>query len=334
MPGMAWLLYQGEAGQWAALAIAVAVALTDTLDGYLARKHGPTVLGSLLDPIADKLFIVALFVPFVHLGYFPFVPVALIFLRELLVTALRTAYERRGVRFRTSYLAKVKTWVQMQGAITVLAFRLIGDSRATAWVLAAFTVAVAAGAAFAWARERRFRRGPWIMVGACAAVDATLWLGGVDVASSAIVVAIVALTWLSAVDYFTAGVRELAARGRPGWSPADAARVAGAIALPGLVIAVVVVTRLPVWIPVAILAFELALGGLDNLLAHHRAAAGALEWGLRTLGTAALVAAGVIASRAGAPGWALWLVSAGLAVSVIGGVREFRRGSHYYLAQG
>jgi cardiolipin synthase (CMP-forming) len=98
MPALCWLIYQGDL--WLALILGTLIGCTDFVDGYLARKHGPTVLGGLLDPIADKVFIAFVYLPLADLGTVPAWAVALMFVREFLVTALRSAYEqrcRRGV---------------------------------------------------------------------------------------------------------------------------------------------------------------------------------------------------------------------------------------------
>src|SRR5262249_37815380 len=88
---------------------------TDFVDGYLARKQGPTVLGGLMDPIADKVFIAITFLPAVDLKWVPSWLVALLFVREFFVTAARTSYEQRDLQLKSSYLARYKTWVQMCG---------------------------------------------------------------------------------------------------------------------------------------------------------------------------------------------------------------------------
>src|SRR5581483_5239584 len=85
-----WLLYQGVHGQFAALVFATLLGCTDFVDGYLARKHGPTVLGGLMDPIADKVFIAITFLPAVDLGWCPPWLVAALFAREFVVTAARS----------------------------------------------------------------------------------------------------------------------------------------------------------------------------------------------------------------------------------------------------
>ena len=63
MPMLCWLIYGNETWQTYAVVIGTLVGATDFVDGYLARKQGPTILGGLMDPIADKVFIAVCFVP-------------------------------------------------------------------------------------------------------------------------------------------------------------------------------------------------------------------------------------------------------------------------------
>src|SRR5205814_2503487 len=102
-----------ESGQLAALVLATLLGCTDFIDGYLAREQGATVLGGLMDPIADKVFIAITFLPAVDLGWVPPWMVVALFAREFLVTALRSSYERRGHSLKSTYLARYKTWAQM-----------------------------------------------------------------------------------------------------------------------------------------------------------------------------------------------------------------------------
>src|SRR3954470_9367200 len=111
MPLVGWLIYGSPTTQAIGVAIGTLIGLTDTVDGYLARKHGPTVLGSLLDPVADKIFIVVCFLPAVEMHWLPAWMVGALFMREFLVTAARSCYERRGQSLRSTYLARYKTWV-------------------------------------------------------------------------------------------------------------------------------------------------------------------------------------------------------------------------------
>src|SRR3982751_931845 len=135
MPLLSWLIYRGVIDHnntylWSALIAGTLIGCTDWVDGMLARKYGPTVLGGLLDPIADKVFIAFAYVPFAddRIGLIPAWVAALMFTREFFITALRSAYEQRNLTLKTSYLAKVKTWTQMQGIGVILLFPLVGRS--------------------------------------------------------------------------------------------------------------------------------------------------------------------------------------------------------------
>jgi phosphatidylglycerophosphate synthase len=71
MPLLSWLIYQGgrygfldNKYMWSALIAGTLIGCTDWVDGMLARKYGPTVLGGLLDPMADKIFVAFAYTPF------------------------------------------------------------------------------------------------------------------------------------------------------------------------------------------------------------------------------------------------------------------------------
>lgn len=102
---------------WATAVFAVAMA-TDQIDGWLARRRGETsAFGSLLDPIADKALVLATFVMLVAEGVAPAWMVALIVVRELLVSGLRLAAIERGVVLGARDLGKLKTWAQAVAAV-------------------------------------------------------------------------------------------------------------------------------------------------------------------------------------------------------------------------
>jgi CDP-diacylglycerol---glycerol-3-phosphate 3-phosphatidyltransferase len=97
---------------WATIVFCVAMA-TDWFDGRIARASGRTSsLGSLLDPVADKLLVLATLVVLLGQGVFPAWMVALIVARELLVSGLRLAALERGVVIAARDLGKLKTWSQ------------------------------------------------------------------------------------------------------------------------------------------------------------------------------------------------------------------------------
>ncbi len=97
---------------WATGVFCLAMA-TDFFDGKLARKHGrSSALGSLLDPIADKVLVLGTMVMLVGLGVVPGWMIAAIVVREVLITGLRQAAIERGVVIAARDLGKLKTWAQ------------------------------------------------------------------------------------------------------------------------------------------------------------------------------------------------------------------------------
>ncbi len=89
-------------------------ALTDWLDGHLARStHQVTPLGRLLDPIADKILLAAGLIPLVGLGRVPAWMAAIILIREFAVAGLREVAAAQEVIIPASRMAKTKTLVQI-----------------------------------------------------------------------------------------------------------------------------------------------------------------------------------------------------------------------------
>ncbi|HEX7627013.1 MAG TPA: CDP-diacylglycerol--glycerol-3-phosphate 3-phosphatidyltransferase [Gaiellaceae bacterium] len=101
---------------WATGVFCAAMA-TDWFDGRIARRTGRTSpLGSLLDPVADKLLVMATLIVLLDQGVFPAWMVAAIVARELLISGLRQAAVERGVVIAARDLAKLKTWSQAVAA--------------------------------------------------------------------------------------------------------------------------------------------------------------------------------------------------------------------------
>src|SRR5204863_2890484 len=112
---------------WATAVFCVAMA-TDWFDGRIARSRGRTSpLGSLLDPVADKILVLAVLVMLIGRDVVPAWMVAAIVVRELLVTGLRLAALERGVVLHARDLGKLKTWSQ------ALAAAIGGYAAAGAW---------------------------------------------------------------------------------------------------------------------------------------------------------------------------------------------------------
>jgi CDP-diacylglycerol--glycerol-3-phosphate 3-phosphatidyltransferase len=92
----------------------IAGALSDYADGWIARKYSSvTASGKFIDPLADKVLTIAAFIAFVYLDIIPFWMVAIVILRDIMTTGLRVYADYRNQALETSYLAKVKTFVQM-----------------------------------------------------------------------------------------------------------------------------------------------------------------------------------------------------------------------------
>jgi len=118
---------------WATGLFAVAMA-TDWFDGRVARSSGrSSPLGSLLDPVADKLLVLSVLIVLIGQHVFPAWMVAAIVARELLVSGLRLAALERGVVMHARDLGKLKTWSQATAA-AVGGFAAAGAwDRSVAW---------------------------------------------------------------------------------------------------------------------------------------------------------------------------------------------------------
>jgi len=125
IPGVLWLLWDGtpKANFWAAM-LYIATALTDLIDGYLARRWGQiSVLGKFLDPLADKLLVMATLISLAYLGRLPFLGVVAVIImigRELAITALRTIAMSEGVVMAAMRTGKDKTALQMVAILLLI----------------------------------------------------------------------------------------------------------------------------------------------------------------------------------------------------------------------
>lgn len=112
------ILYVQDQVVWRALSVGIfAVAVvTDFFDGYIARLYGAqTAYGVFLDPLADKFLTFAGFIclPFIDAAQFPWWAVAVIMLRDIIITALRMLADYRNLSMETRLTAKFKTLSQM-----------------------------------------------------------------------------------------------------------------------------------------------------------------------------------------------------------------------------
>lgn len=122
IPAVLYLMWQDTplSNFWACMVYSAA-AITDFVDGYLARRMGLTsLLGKYLDPLADKLIVVATLVMCVELGRVTALPVIIILCRELSITALRTIAIGEGVVIAASRGGKDKTALQMAALVALI----------------------------------------------------------------------------------------------------------------------------------------------------------------------------------------------------------------------
>jgi CDP-diacylglycerol--glycerol-3-phosphate 3-phosphatidyltransferase len=122
IPFFVWLLDSPSPRRcfWASL-VFTAAAITDMLDGYLARKLGVvSLLGKFLDPLADKLIVMAALVWMLPMGRIATWVVVLLLAREISVTGLRSVAATEGVIISAGQEGKTKTALQMIGIVALL----------------------------------------------------------------------------------------------------------------------------------------------------------------------------------------------------------------------
>lgn len=118
------LLYWGFPGaKWAALAVFILASLTDTLDGYVARKYNQvSTVGKFLDPLADKILVAAAMCWLVENGQMWAWALATVLLREFAVSGLRLIAAERGLVIAAAWSGKVKTFATMVCICFMLVF--------------------------------------------------------------------------------------------------------------------------------------------------------------------------------------------------------------------
>ncbi len=157
------LLTKFEGKEFVGLAVFLVAALTDVLDGYIARKYGLiTPLGKLLDPAADKILTSAAFISLVELGIAPAWMVVTIIAREFAISTLRTVAAVDQVVIAASWSGKVKTISQVV-AISLLIVhekldQLAITSKIALWV--ALVLSIYSGIEYAVAYARGHRSAP------------------------------------------------------------------------------------------------------------------------------------------------------------------------------
>ncbi len=108
---------------WLSLAVFVIASLTDYIDGYIARKYKQVSdFGKFLDPLADKLLVIAAMVMFCQWNIFPAWALMIVLAREFAVTGLRLIAVGKGKVIAAGWSGKVKTASTMIGLCVMMAF--------------------------------------------------------------------------------------------------------------------------------------------------------------------------------------------------------------------
>jgi CDP-diacylglycerol---glycerol-3-phosphate 3-phosphatidyltransferase len=145
---------------WWGTGVFCAAMATDWFDGRIARRAGRTSpLGSLLDPVADKLLVLTTLIVLLDQHVFPAWMVSAIVARELLVTGLRQAALERGIVIAARDLGKLKTWAQaVAAAVGGLAAAGLWRTDVSWWaLLVALVLTWVSGLDYARTAPRLFR---------------------------------------------------------------------------------------------------------------------------------------------------------------------------------
>ena len=132
IPVFLGVLYAGFPGsRYVALAIFIIASLTDMLDGYIARHYNQiTNFGKFMDPLADKVLVMAAMCYFVEVGRMPGWALAIVLLREFAVSGMRLVAVEQGRVIAAAWSGKVKTAATMLCLCLMLLFPApgLGDS--------------------------------------------------------------------------------------------------------------------------------------------------------------------------------------------------------------
>jgi CDP-diacylglycerol---glycerol-3-phosphate 3-phosphatidyltransferase len=153
------LLDQTPDGDLIAAAVFALAAVTDGLDGYIARRQQSiTTFGKLMDPLADKLLVVAALISLVSLDRLAAWAAMVIIAREFAVTGLRGLAAEQGVVIAASWLGKVKTLLQVAAIFALIVFEP-APAWADALLYLAVAVTVISGADYFFGLRRRIEAG-------------------------------------------------------------------------------------------------------------------------------------------------------------------------------
>jgi CDP-diacylglycerol---glycerol-3-phosphate 3-phosphatidyltransferase len=110
-PVFIWMIVHWGAS-WPTAGVGAVVAFSDGFDGIVARRQGSTRSGAFLDPLIDKIVVLACMVTLALEHKLPWVPIIIIALREVWMSWYRSAAAKRGISIPARRNAKIKTLIQ------------------------------------------------------------------------------------------------------------------------------------------------------------------------------------------------------------------------------
>ncbi|WP_345991377.1 CDP-diacylglycerol--glycerol-3-phosphate 3-phosphatidyltransferase [Sulfurimonas sp. HSL-1716] len=160
-PVMFWIILNQQAfiqngyditwNYYTASLLFVLASVTDFFDGYIAREwNQSTLLGAILDPLADKMLTLAAFLGLMMTGVASVWAIYIIIIRELFITALRTVAVGEQISVKASFAGKVKTVSQM----FAIGFLLMHWPYGTLLLWIAVAMTVYSGAEYVWSFRR------------------------------------------------------------------------------------------------------------------------------------------------------------------------------------
>lgn len=157
VPAAVWLVLHSRFA--AAFWLFVAAGVSDAVDGWLARRNGPTIVGTVLDPVADKTLLVSMYVTLAAVSRLPDWLAILVVFRDLLIVGgiLVLGVTGQKVPIRPLRVSKLNTVLQILLVALTLAMAATGwvwplTMQVLAWAVAASTLA--SGAAYVWTAAR------------------------------------------------------------------------------------------------------------------------------------------------------------------------------------
>ncbi len=157
------LLTKFEGKEFVGLGLFLLAALTDFLDGFIARRWGlVTRLGKLLDPAADKILTSAAFISLVELGRAPAWIVVTIVAREFAISTLRSVAASQGVVISASWSGKLKTVSQVLAIALLIFYEQLGSWQELGHfaLLAALALSIYSGVEYGVKYAKTVLRGP------------------------------------------------------------------------------------------------------------------------------------------------------------------------------